>query len=1266
MTLLIESSSGIDRLNCLRSYIDLYYEPGQSESTVISGLHYLLDTSGFVPNKTEQTSDTLKFLKALSYALYDVDEIISNLAELLDIDKCPPQFLEYLGHMIGWTYIGGDVTAWRAQLRQAVYLYKQKGTKESLINALSYVFPKSYSSFDPRTSVKESYESYFPFLLYYILKTESNVCQDYYTLIEFLKNGQKNSDLVYNISNIHDYNVRFAVDAILEELDRKFKFIKINGVHYTETEHYQSLQEGFTGWIKNGVGVTGKGYESRVTAIVAIPPWENQRFYDTSFLSLEVLDELRKILTGCNSGRNYGVSESAADSLIDYIKEKTGIGTSDEVFYFGYNNKFKFFTSSLEEPFNKGNLLTSGTSEQLSVLDYWNSRSSNIFVVLETSAMDFDLLGANALTPDRISNISITMAEFLPFHALGRLILKLSIDDAYYGYVESISFDLYKTLTESNTTLLPSLKTQAWLGTSGVGDYLSSVDLKYAKESGRYLMKPNTSFWEEYGGIDIDRKATRRRNFRYVVSGEGYNFGGKAIPTPTYFYTSSLGSLRNTSQYIPLGFNFSGQHFISPLSVALSGVYDTSNSPVVESNTISFAAPSSTFMGIPVSSVMLFMGVDDNASGSLYSPRAVLATGSFYKAIVDYLLRRGQSDSTYLRFDLDFIEGISFRDLFNLWIDSYRLFEGNINGNSFHSLNHAFGPLVFNYNFEFSGIAGNNETSGQFAYKGESEKLDSPEYAFIFGSNGITPGHSYRTHDNQLREITRKGLVWRNGWGSYLSKLDFDEQNKVFFANKSQLSGIEVIAKENTTTVIVADMSSVPVTGCHREQLADISGITFFGGKDNIPVEDQVKIRLPFVRNEFLVRNPRFFNRPTDENLLSNSQTSSVSYWKLIGSVTPLQLSGITSINSKDIEGSYRALKFVDSTVGFSSLNGARAISDHIHNLIPGDFYQISSNGYAPDASGAIGYFLYNNERNRYYDFYNSTWVTSASGSYRASAINGNVADWVPVVPPVIKIDPTFDISDSYNLGVGISASGSTKSAFLRDVFLTKTNENTLLSNRTFECVIKVNSQSYSSISGKGLNRFRVRVYTPDRPYLCDYNKSDRFIFDFKRNRWMLLEKGKYNTYYKEFVLEDGETEIKFNVHTLNEYGPLDLKTRKLLMEPRYLNVHGMHSAYYIEIQPIFEYWNVSNDLYRPSVRFEYVKLRDLKYGSVNTNYTKEEANALMAVFTIFKDTVISRNSAISESFGVGSDGGSREVYLEQYGGTYSNANSGGLTIYEI
>lgn len=1266
MTVLVESTSGIDQLNSLLSYIDVFYDASQEESSVVSGLHYLLDTSGVVPSMMEPVSDTFKFLKALSYAFYDVDEIISNLAELMDIDKCPPEFLEYLGNLVGWTLIGGDIASWRAQLRQAVYLYKQKGTKQSLINALSYVFPHTYTTFDPETSVKDCYESYFPFLLYYILKTESELCQDKATLISFLQNGQRTSDIVYNIdSNNHDNNIRFAVDAILEELDNKFKFISINGLHYKETPFYQNLLEGNTGWTKKGVRVTGKGYEHRNGFVLAIPPWERDRFYATSFITLEILNELFKILTGCDEGRNYGVSEEAATALIDYIKEKTGIGTTEEQFYFGYNNTFKFFTSSMEIPFNKGDIIASGTSDKLSVLDYWNSKSSHIFVVLETSAMDSSVYGINALTPERISNISVTMGEFLPFHALGRIVLKLNIEDSYYGYVESVKYTLLKYLSESNTTVLASHVLSGWLGTSGLGNYFSSLDTKYTKQFGRYLMKPDTSFWSVFSG-SVERKATRRRNLRYLIEGEGFALNGKNLATPLYFYGSSLSSLEVTKEFIPLGFNFSGQHYIPPSSY-LSAVYDTSNSPIVENNIRIVNSPSAVFLGSPVSSVMLFLGVDENVEGDIFVSRPILRYGSFYKAIVDYLIRVGQEDNYFLNFNTNFIEDTKFGQLHTLWSDYRTVYTYRLDGADFHALNHAFGPMFFNADFTLSGIAGNLETSGQKAYKNESILLDSPEYGYIYGSNGISNGQAYKTHDNQLAQINRKGLVWRNGWGSYKSNLDsYEFGNEPIYTNRTQLSGIEVVAKENTSTVIVADMSSIPLVGCHSVQYPDISGITFFGGKDILTDEQQLKIRLPLIRNGFLNKNPRFFNVPTNEELLQNSQTSSVANWKLIGNPTVFRMSGISSIEDKNLDDYYRSIRFVDSTVNFSSLDGQRIVSDPIKYLIPGDTYEISSAGYAPNASGALGYFLYNNEANKYYDFYNSIWVSNTSGSYRASAIDGGASDWVNIYLSGIKIDPTFDINNSYNIGVGISASGSTKSAFLREVQIRKQNENTLLPNREFKFTAKLHSQSYSSMSGKTNNRFRVRVYTGFRAYKCNSNLVDRFIFDFKRNRWMLMKPNQYNATYLEIELPDGETEMSFNIHTLNEYGPLDTKTRKLLTEPRYLNTHSLHTTYYFEIQPILPYWEVSNDLYRPSVRIENVHLRDLTYDEVHTNYIRQEAKTLLNIFSDLKSDYSSKDQTISEAFGFGQDGGSREVYLDQIGGSVINADSGGITTYNL
>lgn len=1230
--------SGTQPIPILKTNLDVWYNRRDSGDNFVGQLYDIYASSSVLATKKDSAGPLLGFLKALSYAAYDVDSIVEDLSELLDIDACPPQFLEYLGKMIGWTMIGGDFESWRAQLRSAVYLYKSKGTKRALVNAIGFVFPKPITTFDPASSIIEAYESYFPNLLYYTLKTESPICQDLETVTKFLRKGQQRSELTFNLDpDDLDKNVRFCVDAILEEIDRKFRCIRINNQHFTKTDFYVDQEEGNYGWVKNGERVLGKGYQARDGYTLAIPPWEQDRFYQNSLLTLEILEYLRTILGGCDEGQKYYVRAEFLNQLIDYIKEKTGIGQETLQFPYPYNTGFKFFTSSLNFSPNLDLVTASGIGEHLNVLDYWNSQSSHLFVVLDISTTDPDVYGNDSVTPARLTNLNLTLQEFTPFHVTSRIAIKVTITDQNYAIVDEVCIGLKLSFDEVNTTTLNSRVLSGWLGTSGLGTFYSSISKTDIQNGGRFLPASNGSFWSVFGP-SVERSSTRRRNYRYLITGESYSRNGKNPPIHGYFYGSSLSALERTKEYIPLGFNFSGQHFIPIDSFRLSAVYDTSNSPIVENGVITSPSPSSLFMGIPISSVILMRSVSPSQDCVTILPIRSLRSRPIYKDIVDYLLRIGEVDNYYLRFDTEIIENIDFSGLHDLWYDYVHLYGGQMDGSGFYALDHAYGPLVFNGYLDLSGLAGNAATSSLNAdTEGTGIKLNSPEYGYIYGSNGIDE-QAYRTQDNQLLIVDRPGLVWTHGWNSYRNEIDEFEGNRVF-SNRSQLSGIEVVAKDNTNSLIVAQFESVPLTECFQERDPEIKGIVFFGGKEATTPSEALKIRFPLLKNKNLIENGYFVN---------NNGTDVSSWEKRNSTVTLTQFSSTSSVfpNSNILSGGVFAFKFAGNKF-LSALDGPHIKGDYITKIPAGENYVLSFDASSNSSRHTGAAMIHNVTRNNYYNYVSSIWTTSAT---ILSSTPSATVGWV-TKQFNIYIDPSANVTDAYQLYVGLTYTGNSfagATVYIKNVELKRANENTLLPNRDYRLDLSIVSQSYHT----NLNKVRVRLLTGNKKYNRLNNQSNFYIFDFRRNRWMISDSVSRQTAFTEISLADMKNLIGLTFHTRNEYGPLNINTRNLLTEPQHLNVHDEDTYYYLEIIPIMEERSVYSDVERPSVNLEYISITDLSYSSVKANYIRKEAKGIMEFFDDQQSTIASRNKAVSISLGLGADGGSRDIYLDQAGGT--------------
>ncbi len=1205
--------SGTQNLDNLKTLIDVWYNAKERQSSFIKDSHDMIDVSGLLPTKSDSAGPLMTFLKAISYSFYDMDTLIEEIGDLMNINECPPEFLDYLAGLIGWKFVGGDVNSWRAQLRQAVYIYKAKGTRQSLFDAIQYVFPREITTFEASSDIHEAYESYLPFLLYYALKTEAPVCQDFNTLAAFISESRENTSLTFNLSPTdHDKNIRFCVDAILEELDREFKFIMING------EHYQTLPN-------------GDGYKHRGDYTVAVPPWERDRFYATSQITKSMLDRLREILSECNEGSRYGISDEFLDDLISFIETSTGIGNTAETFYFGNNTGVKFFTSSLEIAANMDSVIEGGVPEQVEALDYWNSKSSHIFVAVDVGDID-ESNGQDAMTPTVITNISRTLHEFTPFHVTPRMFISIDVSDPMTDMVDSVCLSMVYHADDANTTVLDSHSVSGWLGTSGAGDYFSSLDADLLK-LGRVLPAPSDSFWTVFGG-GLDRDTSRRRDFKYEIPTEGYARTGRSQPKSTYFYGSSTSGLETTKEVIYKGYNFSGQHFMSPESITYSSVYDASNSPVVDDNEIVYSAPSGNVIGVPVSSTMNLRGVEDLGCDSIVPTRHI-SDGTIFKALLNRILRLGSKDSTLLDFSHENMQGVELGSgIHDVWTDYRRDFDMNLDGSGFYILDHVFGEGLYNASMLVSGIAGTTETASVLAYTdGSNTPLSSVEFSYIIGTDKIK-GKAYRTQDDQLVLVDEKGLVWDKGWNTFPHELDNGN-----LTNDIQLSGIQFSFHPESDTIAIVNYPHIVDKGCGQRRFIDIHGVSFFQGRHG----SNATMRYPLIKNKNLVFNQYFEDGLTDwsssgADVLTFSSTSDVvsDDLNLSGGFYGVQFSGVQYLSST-------ANEFIRT--------------ESVSSLVAGDMYTLSYDVSAEGTNGSIGYTLLNQTAKKYYDSQTLTWedtVTVNTPAFQADS------DWRTISDSVV-MDEEFNVDDAYWLTFGLdsaSTGGAAEEVNLRNPNMFRTLSNTLFPDENYNLDLTFDSSGHGES-----NKVAVRIVTGNKRYQGRTDMSDMFVYDFTRNRWQLEGEALSDSY--EVELPDGATSVSIPFHTDNLKGPLNPYTRSLYTG-RYESVHDDDTYYYIEITPVMRPHTHPSDLNKPSVRVDSVSLTNTGYGDVPEEYTREEVKSILLFLDTLVSTLHSRDSTITALLGLGSDGGSRHVYLERYGGTFAEGDTAGVTYYTI
>jgi len=198
--------SGTQNLEKLETLIDVLYSPGahdEDDTYIRDAIQTFVDTGDSVVEQQEK-GPFHKLLRGLSYAMFDTNEDVWGLEDTYDISRCPTNLLPYLADLIGWRLYGSNEDSWRRQIRDAVSLYKKKGTKSGLVDALGSVLPNTTIQ---ASSVSEFYESYVPYLIYYLLKTDSTLFESLDNWTQDKANDFCNGD--YDPTDI-DVNVRIV------------------------------------------------------------------------------------------------------------------------------------------------------------------------------------------------------------------------------------------------------------------------------------------------------------------------------------------------------------------------------------------------------------------------------------------------------------------------------------------------------------------------------------------------------------------------------------------------------------------------------------------------------------------------------------------------------------------------------------------------------------------------------------------------------------------------------------------------------------------------------------------------------------------------------------------------------------------------------------------------------------------------------------------------------------------------------------------------
>jgi phage tail-like protein len=817
-------------------------------------------------------------------------------------------------------------------------------------------------------------------------------------------------------------------------------------------------------------------------------------------------------------------------------------------------------------------------------------------------------------------------------------------------------------------------------------------------------------YWEVSG--NLDRYDTTRRNYKYVVKGWDAVRNGIAQPYPMgLFSTSAITSLETTTDFIPKGFNFSGQNYISPHVNTLSSIYDSSNSPLVENNAIYSPAPSGTILNYPISSTFPARSMQplDVSSDAEFRTNFTNTSKQIY---IDYNLRQGRIDRRFLFFSQDEINDSSFSGMHDVW-NVYRAtsgFDWHLDGSGFAVLDHSYGPGLFNNTFSQPGAFASSAVSGFPAFTlpegNQTAKLGEGQFRSTIGSDGIL-GTGFLNAQGFITPFLEKGILFANGVGSYVSPLDqYIYPGESVFSNDMFFSGVSIAAHDMTTAVAVRSIGDLQGGSCDFFGTSSLNNnsLTVFGGKDPYTNSSYpLKVRFPLVREGNLLTNGTFDEAPRSDKAMLYATTSSLLSWRLLdgerrpdwsGGATAQAKASVVRISPTSPSAFTVVQLQSDRTPAFANFDGSGALRSAMtgisneqfgatrnpFNLNPLESYTLSMEVSSSETSGGVGYALYNSRNKLFYKASDSSWTTDATFN-RSTPVNASAFYTVSsnIFIPVSSIGKGttveyFSPTNEYNLTLMRHPESNldevVKSENVKSLSLLPNISNKLLADRNYNLSF---SADYADPTGStSLDGLAIRVFAGPDNNANSSTYGDLFEFDFRSRRWTMVNAGETNS--PGFVrLNTGPQEktgtFDIDFHTMNSLGPMDEMIRQPMYVnhgSKYRNIHDLDLPYTLEITPILPSRQMVNDAQRPYIRLYNLNLVDSEMRANSTYFTRFEAKRILKYFNTLKDTLVSRNETTRTDLALGPRGGSRTLYLELYGGKNRETDSGGCTIYDL
>ena len=663
-------TSGIQKLESLQTLVDVVYSPlyiDQQDYTVKSAFDNYIDSNLTLINKSAKGPHR-KFNNLLGFNLADISNQVENIGLIYDIENVQDDHLQYVADLIGFKLRGKSASKWRHQLRIAIELYKSSGTVASMQAAINALITDSV--FDLSGKVEELWESYIPLLIWYALGTES---PEFRNLKTWSAGRALDSGVgVYNTHSLEE-NLKIVVDSILLDLYKAFpdnflfhgdkfpvpKLVVVDSdgcekemytligdpnmkpfhIHTVDSNGFQARKQDAKqfgegnafraatgdGALGNGVYMAGlehpddgsrpiylkpKGdlnflFNYREKQNYPIPPFDEVKYYKDSTVTADMVNFLVERL------KCFNVRESFADEVGNYILSSAVASETD----LGALNEFLMFFSSVQVPSNFNEVMLSISDYEKDLLSLWNGKSSHLFINFKNTDFNFSKTTLEGDGRYALVEAARVAREFAPGHAITRVNLTASAEDALS--LSSARFS-YLGLDKGNTrgalyTSASILANYEWsgvnMGAVAPGTTTGRGGLNTFKRADVDKITDDLLDSTTVAPINnVPRRALRRRNLKHLLPHEGYydrtGFNGPVSYDPSTLEHSLVSSIGE----LTLGYVASAGKFHPVVdSIDPSGVW----------NECEKLESSRSFSGIDTSTTFPYRGLHSLGSNNL-------------------------------------------------------------------------------------------------------------------------------------------------------------------------------------------------------------------------------------------------------------------------------------------------------------------------------------------------------------------------------------------------------------------------------------------------------------------------------------------------------------------------------------------------------------------------------------------------------------------------------------------------------------------------